>query len=115
MPQALVLTDSQQVDVEVTGAVDKKGNPAQLDGNVTFASSDTSKLTVTVDPSNANKATLVAVGPLTDSGSPVVVSIDGDGKLGDGVSPIHDEISIVIAAGDAVGFNTTVGTPTEQA
>lgn len=113
--EVLQLTDSQEATVEVTGAIDKKGNPASLDGPVAFSSSDETKVTVTVDPSNPNKATLTAVGPLTDSGSTVVVSIDGDGKLGDGVATIHDEIAISIVAGDAVGFAVNLGTPTETA
>lgn len=116
MPAALQLTATQDCRIEISGAVDAKGNPATLDGPVTYTSSDESKITVTPVPEGAatNMATIHAVGPVTPSGTNVVIAVDGDGKLGPEVFPIHDEIAVTVVAGDAVGFSVTAGEPYEQ-
>lgn len=107
------ITDSQQVRVTVSGAVDKKGNPAPLDGLPVFASADTSVCTFEPDGADASGMTgiIVAVGPLA---SAAAVSITADVQLGDGVKNITENGLVEIKAGEAVGFSVTVGTPEEQ-
>jgi hypothetical protein len=107
------LTATQQCQVTVSGAVDKKGNPASLDGPPVFASADTSVCTFETDPSDASGMTglIVAVGPLATAAA---VTITGDADLGAGVQAIVENGFVEITAGQAVGFSTTVGTPTEQ-
>jgi hypothetical protein len=107
------ITDSQQVTVTVTGAVDKKGNPAPIDGTPLFASADTSICTFEADPSDASGMTglIKAVGPLT---SATAVSITADAKIGPEVVPITLNGLVEITAGEATGFSVTVGAPAEQ-
>ena len=110
----ITITDSQQVQVTVTGAVDKKGNPAPLDGTPTFASADTAIATFVTDPSDASGMTglLTAVGPLT---SATALSITADAKIGPDIENIVANGLVEITAGQAVSFSATVGTPVEQA
>lgn len=110
----ITITDSQTVTVTVTGATDKKGNPAPLDGVPTFASADETICTFAADPSDASGMTgiITAVGPLT---SATAVSITADAQLGDGVTNIVVNGLVEITSGQATGFAVTVGTPVEQA
>jgi len=107
------LTDSQQVRITVTGATDKKGNPAQLDGTPTFASADTTVCTFNTDPSDPTGMTglLVAVGPLA---SAAVVTITADAQLGAGVTTITENGAVEITGGEATSIGVSVGTPEEQ-
>ncbi len=108
----LSFTDTQQVLVTVGGGVDKKGNPAPLDGAPVFASSDDTIIEVRPDPAgDPNSALLVAVGPLA---SAAIVSVTADAKLGPEVSEIVDNISIEITNSEATGFSMTAGAPSEQ-
>ena len=109
----ITITDSQKVTVTVTGALDKKGNPAPLDGPPTFASADDTIATFATDPSDTTGMTglLTAVGPLT---SATALSITADAKIGPDVENIVVNGLVEITAGQATGFSTTVGTPVEQ-
>jgi len=113
MPFNVSLTATQQCQVTVSGAVDKKGNPAPLDGPPVFASADETVCTFATDPSDASGMTglLVAVGPLATAAA---VSITGDADLGAGVVSITENGLVEIKAGQAVGFSVAVGTPVEQ-
>lgn len=105
MSFSVKLTDSQQCQVTVTGATDKKGNPVPVSGAPVFASADTTIATFVTDPSDASGMTglLVAVGPLA---SAAAVSIVADGITENGLCEID--------AGAATGLGTTVGAATEQ-
>ncbi len=109
----ITITDNQQVQVVVSGAVDKKGNPAPLDGTPTFESADPAIATFVTDPSDASGMTglLTAVGGLTTA---TALSITADAKIGDGVENIVANGLVEITAGQATGFSTTVGAPVEQ-
>ncbi len=113
---ALELTATQACKIEISGAKDAKGNPAKLDGPVVYASGDPSIVTITPVPGQeaTNMAEIWAVGPLTPSGSNVVLTADGDGKVGPEVFPIHGEIAVTVIAGDAVGFDVVMGKPYDQ-
>lgn len=103
----ITITDSQQFIISAQ-PVDKKGNPAQVDGPLNFVSSDPALLAVTaIDAFSAN---CVAVGPL---GAAQVV-VTGDADLGAGVVPITGIEDVVIIAGAAVNLGVTSGAPTEQ-
>lgn len=110
----VTITDSQQVQIVVSGALDKKGNPAPLDGPPKFESGDPTIATFETDPSDAtgNTGLLKAVGPLT---SATALKITADAQLGEGVTEIVVNGLVEITAGQATGFNVTVGTPAEQA
>ncbi len=102
------MTNSQQVLVSIQ-PVDKKNQPAAVDGIPVWASSDETIATVTPD-ANGLSAVVKAVGPLGDC----KISVTGDADLGPGVSAIFGTLDVSIVQGQAVGFNLTVGTPTEQ-
>ena len=107
----ITITDSQDVKVTVSGAIDRKGNPAPLDGPPTFTSADETIATFTTDPADPNTGIVHAVGGLTTA---TALSISADADLGSGVQTITVNGLVEITAGQAVGFATTVGDPTEQ-
>lgn len=112
VPMTAVLTSTQQADFEYPKAVDRKGHPAPVeDGSIRLTSSDETVATVTPDPANPYKGTIVAVGT-----GVCQVNITADADLGDGVTTIHGEaIDVQVTGGVAVGIGSpTVGAPTEQ-
>lgn len=102
-----VLPDDQQVGVTVA-FVDKKGNPAAVDGIPTWASSDAAvvALTATADGMGAN---LVAGATGTCQ-----ISVTGDADLGAGVVPVIGTLDVQVVAGTAVSAVITPGTPQPQ-
>jgi hypothetical protein len=109
----VVITDSQQVSIVVSGAVDKRGNPAKIDGTPTFASADQAICTFEADPADPSGMTGIvkAVGALSDAAA---ISITADADLGAGVETIVENGLVQISAGKATGFSVAVGTPSEQ-
>lgn len=112
MPLSITITDTQQFDIVVTGAVDKVGNPTNLTDPVTATSEDETKVTVgpQVDASGtptglANAFTVKAVEAPGDLGAVQIALAAGK---------INDAVNVTVQAGDAVGFAATLGTPTEQ-
>src|SRR5262245_35247993 len=91
------LQDDKKVDVQVS-YVDSKGNPAKVDGDVAWTSSDDSIVTVTVDPTDSSKASIAAAGPL---GQAQVTSV-ADADLGDGIRNIMTLFDVEVVAGEAV-------------
>jgi hypothetical protein len=104
---ALMLADDQQVDVAFK-AIDSRGNPARIDGEARWASSDESVLEVF--PNDDNSATALAVGPLGTA--QVQVKIDAD--LGDGVRELVGILDVEVVAGEAVALELVPGTPSAQ-
>lgn len=102
-----ILPDDQQVAVTVA-FVDKKGNPAAVDGIPTWASSDETivALTANADGMGAN---LVAGA----TGS-CQISVTGDADLGVGVVPVVGTLDVQVVAGAAVTAIITPGTPQPQ-
>jgi hypothetical protein len=102
------MTDTQQAILTIE-PVDKKGNPAQLDGPPEWASSNTEVITVTA-AADGLSAVALAVGPLGTA----TVSVKADGDLGPGVTTISGTIDITVTGGGAVTLKIAMGTPTEQ-
>jgi hypothetical protein len=94
------LTDSQQAELQVTGA-DKKGFPATATG-FAFTSSDDTVAAVTQDATDPSKALLVAGNPGTAQ-----VIVTGDGS-------VSGTLDVVVVAGPAATIAITPGTPVEQ-
>lgn len=116
MPAVVLITDSQQFEVTVSGGVDKRGNAAPLDGSPTFSSANPALVTVEADPGgDPNSALVKAVGGLTPDGSPVRITITADAKIGPEVVNIEDFVDVTVVAGDAVSLGLVAGTPAEQA
>lgn len=105
---ALILTDSQQVQLSVAFA-DKKGNPAKVDGAPAWSVSDPAILTVTAAPDGLS-AVVAAVGPIGTA----QVSLKADADLGAGVKEVIGTLDIGVVAGEAVSAVLTGGAPTEQ-
>ncbi len=115
MAFAVNLTATQLCRVTVAGAVDKKGNPAPLDGAPAFSSDNESLVTFTTDPADPNTGIASAVGPVTPPDTPVNLLITADALIGEGVENITEAGICAVTAGKAASFSVTVGTPEEQA
>jgi hypothetical protein len=88
--------------------VDAEGNPAAVDGDVEWTSSDESICTVTPETGDS---TIVAVVPLGPVGQ-VQITATADADLGSGTRELITVADISIVAGEAVaGTISPVGTP----
>lgn len=91
----------------VVKAKDKKGKTAQLDGAPAFSVSDETLATIEeVDGVKFLK-------PTGELGA-LVVSVDADGDLGEGVKALHFEAAINLIAGDADVLDIEFGAPIDQ-
>lgn len=102
------MTNSQKATASIQ-PVDKKGQPAPIDGVPTWASSDETIVTVT-PAADGLSAEVRAVGPLGTA----KVTATGDADLGEGTKPIFGELDVTITQGEAVGFKMTLSDPVEQ-
>jgi hypothetical protein len=88
--------------------VDAKGNPATIDGDVTWEASDASIITVAVD---ANDSSICRATPVGSVGQ-VQVTAKCDADLGDGVRELLTLCDIEVVGGEAVaGTIQPVGEP----
>lgn len=86
-----------RVSMQVT-YVDAQGNPARVDGEVVWASSDDTIATVTTDQTDSSICTVTPAGQLGQ----VQVTATADADLGQGVRSIITTADIEIVAGEAV-------------
>lgn len=103
----MLLTDTQQVDLAIK-PLDKKGNPAQVDGTPVWASSNPD--VVSVVPSADGLSAVAKAGNIGTS----QVSVTADADLGPGVTTISGVLQIDVAGGQAVSLGIIAGTPAEQ-
>lgn len=109
VPLTLQITDSQEFDISVGGGVDKKGNPAGIQGDVLFESSDAGILELSNVQSRS--VHVRAVGALGIA----QITLTADVDLSDeGVKNINDQVTVNVVGGEAVGFAISAGEPTEQ-
>jgi len=102
---AYTMTIDQGVHVQVA-YVDSHGNPAKVDGVVTWASSDQTIASVVVDGTDSTKAAVAAGGKLGQA----QVTATADADLGSGVRELITPMDVTIVAGEAVsGTITPVG------
>lgn len=94
--------DQPPMQAKVTW-VDKSGNAAQVDGPTSWASSDETIVTVTVDPNDSTAAVVTAVGTI---GSAQITST-ADAIVGTGVQNIIAIGDITTVAGTAVAGSIT--------
>jgi hypothetical protein len=88
---------AKQVYVQVA-YVDAGGNPATIDGDVSWSSSDDTIAAVTVDSSDTTKA-LVRSGTKLGQAQ---VTATADADLGDGMREILTPMDVAVVAGEAV-------------
>jgi hypothetical protein len=88
--------------------VDGHGNPATVDGDVAWASSNPAALVVQVNAQDSTQCTVTPQGTL--SSAQVVATADAD--LGAGIRQIITTLDITLVAGEAVaGTINVVGDP----
>jgi len=78
--------------------VDAGGNPAVVDGDVTWASSDTDVILVDVSNTDSTKATLVSRSKVGQA----QITATADADLGAGVREIITLMDVTVVAGEAV-------------
>ena len=107
------LTKADKMNLKITQKVplivkvsDKKGNPAQVDGEIAF-SVDNAEVAEIVDQDGVKFLVPKALGA-------IVVSADADGDLGEGVKPLHFEAAVNVIGGDAETLELQFGTPVDQ-
>lgn len=104
--QDMNLKVTQKIPLIAKGK-DKKGNPAPLDGQPSFTSSDESLAVIEVVD---GVSYLKPVGPL----GVVSVAADADGDVGEGVKALHFEGAVNLIAGDAEVLDLEFGEPVDQ-
>jgi hypothetical protein len=104
---AYKLPNDKMIAVQVA-YVDSKGNPAQVDGDVSWDTSDASIATVESNAGDSTQATVTPVGPIGQ----VQITATADADLGSGVREIITTMDVDIVAGEAIaGTITPVGEP----
>jgi hypothetical protein len=91
--------------------VDAEGNPAAVDGDVTWESSDDTIVKVTPETGDSTIVTVFPEGPVGQ----VQITATADADLGAGTSELITVCDIQIVAGEAVaGTIAPVGEPTDK-
>jgi hypothetical protein len=104
---AYKLPNDMQVNVKVS-YVDAKGNPAMVDGDVEWDSSDATIVAVHVNPDDSQNAAVVPTGKTGQ----VQVTATADADLGSGVRELVTIMDVEVLAGEAVaGTIEPVGDP----
>jgi hypothetical protein len=104
---AYKLPNDKVIAVQVA-YVDSRGNPAQVDGDVSWDTSDSNIATVESNASDSTQAVVTPGGPVGQ----VQVTVTADADLGQGVREIITTMDVDIVAGEAVaGTITPVGEP----
>lgn len=81
---------------------DAHGNPAKVDGPTTWASTDSSVLTVTVATGNPLIANCKAIAIGTAQ-----IQATADADMGEGIKTITSTIDVTVISGEAVGGSMT--------
>ena len=100
---AFILKDIEKVPVSVT-PVTAAGNPAKVDGNPVWYSSDESVLTVEADATGL-KAYVISTGKLGTA----QVNVKADADIGDGVKEIVGTLDVEVQASEAVSLGVNAG------
>jgi hypothetical protein len=105
---AYTLASGFQVHLQVA-YVDAAGNPAVIDGEVVWTSSDPAIADVVVDAADSAKATVRAVGPTGQA----QITANADADLGEGIRQIVTPMDVTVAAGEAVAGTISPVGPAE--
>jgi hypothetical protein len=102
---AYTLPADMLINVQVA-YVDTHGNPAKVDGDVSWASSNDSIATVAADSGDSTIARVTAAGTLGQA----QITATADADIGDGTREIITTMDVTVVAGEAVaGTITPVG------
>jgi hypothetical protein len=105
-PMAYTLPNDKEVALNIA-YVDAKGNPAAVDGDVTWQSSDDNICTVTAKP--GHQAMNAMVIPAANLGN-AQISATADADMGEGIKEIITLFDLTVVSGSAVAGTIT---PTE--
>jgi hypothetical protein len=89
--------------------VDAAGNPALIDGEVAWASSDDTVLAVFTSANDSTEAILRTIGPVGQ----VQVTATADADLGAGVREIITPLDVTVVAGEAMSGTIEPSGPAE--
>jgi hypothetical protein len=110
----IVLTATQQVSLSIS-VVDRKGNPARVDGVPTWSVSDATVLTVEPASDGIGSDGMVALVKAVGTLGTAQVRVTADADLGEGVTPLVGVLDVEVLAAQAVAVSIAAGTPEEQA
>jgi hypothetical protein len=102
-PMAYTLPNDKEVALNIA-YVDAKGNPAMVDGDVQWSSSDDNICTVTAKPGNQAMNALVV--PAANLGN-AQISAKADADMGEGVKEIITLFDLTVVGGEAVAGTIT--------
>jgi hypothetical protein len=102
------LPSGQQCHVKV-GYVDAAGNPAVVDGDVAWASSDDTIAAVFTSSNDSTEAIIRTIGPVGQ----VQITATADADLGAGVRELITPMDLTVVAGEAVSGTITPVGPAE--
>jgi hypothetical protein len=94
---AYTLPDGNKVKVKIS-YVDNQGNPAKVDGDVAWSSSDDTIATVQADGADTSNAVVSASGTIGQ----VQIAARADADLGEGVRELITTMDVEVVAGEAV-------------
>lgn len=101
------LPNDHKIEVQVS-YIDSHGNPATVDGDVTWDTSDSNIATVETDTGDSTHATVIPDGQVGQ----VQVTATVDADLGEGIRELITTMDVEIVAGEAVaGTISPVGPP----
>jgi hypothetical protein len=104
---AYVLASGMQVGCQIQ-YTDAAGNPAKIDGDVAWSSSDETKLAIFVSSTDSTQVVLRAIG----LAGMVQISAVADADLGAGVRELTTLADVEVVAGEAVaGTISPTGSP----
>jgi hypothetical protein len=104
---AYKLPNDKMIAVQVA-YVDSRGNPAQVDGDVSWDISDANIATVESNAGDSTQAVVTPIGPVGQ----VQITATADADLGSGVRELITTMDVEIVAGEAIaGTITPVGEP----
>lgn len=104
----MILTATQQIELAIK-PLDRKGNPAQVDGIPQWSSSNTEA--ITLQPHEDGLSCIAIANKLGDA----QVSVKADADLGEGVEFITGALDITVVAGKASMLTILTVPPVEQA
>lgn len=106
---ATSMSSSQKRNIRIKNFVDKKGNPAKVDGAPEWTT-DNSEVLALTPADDGMSCVVAAVGPLSNAS----ITVTADADMGAGVKPIIGTMEFEITAGEAVSVDLEADEPEEQ-
>ena len=109
---AVTMETRQTVTITIDQFVDRRGNPARVDGVPEWSASATDRVQLT--PADDGMSCRVdSLNLPTDPDAPVTVRMDADSDLGAGRTDIFGQVAVTITQPQATEVRLSVSTPTD--